>query len=508
MSLRKHKIALALSLIISFGGLAAILVAGVKPKLGLDLAGGTSVIMRAQGPGANHQDVLQKTVSIIRQRIDSLGVAEPNVTVEGQNNILVELPGVKDTEKAISIIGRTAQLTFRQVLAEYPPGARQQQARQSHQNDKSSQKPGGKAAASPSPSPTPSVPPITKQVGSSVTDQAVVFPSGNPNVAPKGTTFKLAPAVLTGDVIKKAQAVAQQGGSWVVTLDMNDEGAAKWAKFTSRLACLRDKGEQLKSQVAIVLDGKVESAAGMQDPAQVGPGQGVRCGTGITGGATQIDVGGENEAKNLALVLTTGALPVELRQESVSTISPTLGSDSLAAGIKAGVLGLALVFVYVLLYYRTLGLVIWIGLVSFTALIYSILATLGMTAGLSLSLAGVAGVIVSIGITTDSFIVSFERLKDEVRRGRSLRAAVERGMNRAIKTVLVADTVTGIAAVILYYLTVGAVKGFALTLGLSTALDILLTYFLIRPSVHLLARATWLTGGGFMGMRQALGAER
>lgn len=349
------------------------------------------------------------------------------------------------------------------------------------------------------------MPPVTKAVGPQVNDQTVVYPSGANTVAPPGTTFKLGPAVLTGDVITKAQAVVQQGGAWSVQLKMNSEGAKKWAQFTSHLACLRDKGEQLKSQVAIVLDGKVQSAAGMQRPG--GPTGGVACGTGITGGDTQIDVGGQTEAKNLALVLTTGALPVQLKQESVSTISPTLGKDSLQAGLKAGALGLILVLIYVLLYYRALGVVIWVGLVAFTAFIYAIMATLSLTAGLTLSLAGIAGVIVSIGITTDSYIVSFERLKDEIRHGRSLRAAVDRGIARAIRTVLVADAVSGIAAAILYYLTVGPVKGFALTLGLSTIIDILMTYYLIRPSVYLLSRSHVLSGSGFMGMRQALGAS-
>jgi protein-export membrane protein SecD len=340
-----------------------------------------------------------------------------------------------------------------------------------------------------------------------VNDKTVVYPAGTTSGVAPGTKFQLSPSVLTGEVITKAQAVVQQGGAWSVTLNMNAQGAAKWAKFTSKLACLRDKGEQVKDQVAIVLDGKVESAAGMQSPGGAA-GSGVTCGTGITGGDTQIQVGKQNEAKNLALVLTTGALPVQLKQESVSTISPTLGKDSLTAGLKAGALGLALVFIYVLLYYRTLGLVIWVGLAAFTSFIYAIMATLSLTAGLTLSLAGIAGIIVSVGITTDSYIVAFERLKDEIRNGRSLRAAVDRGMARAIRTVLVADSVSGIAAAILYYLTVGPVKGFALTLGLSTIIDILMTYYLIRPSVYLLARSRLLTGSGFMGIRQALGAAQ
>src|ERR671933_390145 len=191
MSLRRHKIALTLSLLICFGGFAAVQIAGVSPRLGLDLAGGTSVIMRAQGPGANHQDVLEKTVSIIRQRIDSLGVAEPEVTVEGENNILVQLPGVKNTSKALSIIGRTAQLTFRQVEAIYPPGAR----------SSATPSAGAKTKKKATPTPSPSVPPITEDTTSAVNEETVVYPVASSTVGPSGTTYKLAPAVLTGDVI-------------------------------------------------------------------------------------------------------------------------------------------------------------------------------------------------------------------------------------------------------------------------------------------------------------------
>ena len=288
---------------------------------------------------------------------------------------------------------------------------------------------------------------------------------------------------------------------------MDGDGSKKWADFTSELACLRDEGEQIKSQVAIVLDGKVESAAGMQDPAGAASGGGVECGSGITGGDTQIDTATEAEAKSLALVLRTGALPLTLEQSEVRKVSPTLGEESLNAGLLAGILGLALVMLYMLLYYRALGLVVWLGLALFTAALYTVLAILGETAGLSLTLAGVAGVIVSIGVTADSYIVAFERLKDEVRSGKSMRAAVDRGMKRAFKTILVADFVTGAAAVILYLLAVGPVKGFALTLGLATIIDVLVAFFFTRSAVGLLARTKMFTEGRFIGMKQALGVK-
>ncbi len=208
------------------------------------------------------------------------------------------------------------------------------------------------------------------------------------------------------------------------------------------------------------------------------------------------------------MVLKTGALPITLEQSEVVKVSPTLGRDSLDAGFRAGLLGLALVFVYVLLYYRVLGLIIWLGLAVFTATIYALMSLLGVTAGLSLSLAGIAGVIVSIGVTTDSYIVAFERLKDEIQSGKSMRAAVERGMTRAFKTILVADVVTATAAVILFLLAVGSVRGFALTLGLATIIDVLVAYFFTRSAVHLLIPTKLFSSDGFIGVRQALGVAK
>jgi preprotein translocase subunit SecD len=478
MNARRHKLHLAISLLVAFGGLAAVFFAGWSPRLGLDLSGGTSVILTAKGENVR-SDVLSKTVSIIRQRIDSLGAIEPEVSQSGSNNIIVQLPNVTNEKRALDLIGQTAQLTFRQVEATYGPTT-----------------------------PKKKKPPVTDTTGPGANDKAVVYPSNQPGEA--GTLYKLSPAVLTGDVVTKAEAVIGPSGSWSVTVDMDDQGAATWAKFTSKLACIRDRtgGASPRALSAIVLDGRVESASPMKDPTGA-PGEGVVCGEGITGGQTAIEVGGQQEAKNLALVLRTGALPLTLEQSSVSKVSPTLGRDSLDAGLQAGALGLGLVLIYVLLYYRALGLVVWLGLAAFTATIYWVICVLGETTGMTLSLPGIAGIIVSVGITTDSFIVAFERLKDEVRAGKSMRAAVERGIKRAIRTVLVADTVTGLAAVILFFLAVGPVRGFALTLGLATAIDILMAYFLIRPSVWLLSRTRLFgTGQGRMALSEALGARR
>ncbi|MDQ3952029.1 MAG: protein translocase subunit SecD [Actinomycetota bacterium] len=462
MKTRRYKIMLIIGLVVSFGGLGGVIAAGASPKLGLDLEGGISVILQATGEEVR-EDVLEQTVNLIRQRIDALGVAEPEVSVFG-DNVLIQLPGVEDEEAALELIGTTAQLTFRQVEQIYRPNAKK-------------------------------APEVTEEVDSSVNDEEVVYPDED------GTLYRLRPANgLTGSIVEDAEAVPVGGNSWMVSIDMNSEGSERWEAFTDELACLRDKGEQIKSQVAIVLDGKVESAAGMEDPA-TSPQGGVECGQGIAGGETSIDVGDEQEAKDLALVLTTGALPITLERQEVRKVSPTLGRESLETGLTAGIVGLGLVMIYVLVYYRMLGLVIWLGFLEFSALVYTVLALLGEGAGLALTLAGVAGIIVSIGIAADSFIVAFERLKDEVRSGKSIRAAVQRGSDRAIKTILVADFVTGAAAVILFFLAVGPVRGFALTLGLATAVDVLLAFFLIRPAMVLLGRTKYL-GGSAVGARE------
>jgi preprotein translocase subunit SecD len=469
----KLKVYLVLALVVAFGSLAAVIATNKSPRLGLDLEGGISVILTARGENIDSA-VLQQTVDIIRSRIDDLGVAEPEVSIAGSDNIFIQLPGVENEEAALELIGTTAQLTFRQVLEVFPPETKPKD-----------------------------LPEVTEETGPEVNGEEVVYPSVQEGE--EDFFYRLAPARLTGDVVSKAEAVVDTatGTNWSVSIDMKSEGAEEWADFTSELACLRDEGEQIQSQVAIVLDGRVESAAGMSTQ----PGQEVECDTGISGGQTSIDVGEEQDAKDLALVLRYGSLPVSLEQSEVQKVSPTLGRDSLQAGLRAGMIGLALVMIYMLLYYRALGLVVWLGLAIFASVIYVILTFLGETSGLSLSLAGVAGIIVSVGVTADSYIVAFERVKDEARSGKTIRAAADKGMTRAFRTILVADFVTGSAAVVLFFLAVGPVRGFALTLGLATLVDILIFFFFTRPAVQLLSRTKFFGRSRLIGMREALGVS-
>jgi preprotein translocase SecF subunit len=246
-----------------------------------------------------------------------------------------------------------------------------------------------------------------------------------------------------------------------------------------------------------VLDGRVESAPPMADT--------IVCNEGIGGGSALITGNfDEQEAKDLALVLTAGALPVKLTQSEVRTVSPTLGNDSLRAGLLAGAIGLLLVMIYVLVYYRTLGLQIWFGLIVFAAINYGLIVLFGELIGWNLTLAGIAGLIVSIGIAADSYIVFFERIKEEIHQGRSLRASIDRGFKHAWRTMLSANTVTILAALVLYFLAVGPVRGFALALGVATAIDLAMTYFLTWPVASLIAQNHFFAENKVMGMRRAL----
>jgi len=213
--------------------------------------------------------------------------------------------------------------------------------------------------------------------------------------------------------------------------------------------------------------------------------------------ADQISISGnfgESEAKNLALVLRYGALPVQLEPQAVQTVSATLGKDSLKAGVIAGIVGVLLVVAFMFAYYRSLGLVVLGGLLISTAILWSVISYLGESRGLALTLAGATGIIVSIGVTVDSYVVYFERLKDDARLGRTFRSAAQRGWASAWRTILAADIVSLIGAALLWYLTVGSVRGFAFFLGLSTLIDLIVAYFFLRPAVILLSQSHWYRG--------------
>lgn len=473
MNKRRHVVRLLVVVALSALSVVGLTVFEARPNLGLDLRGGLSVVLTAEGARID-QGVLDQTVEIIRNRVDSIGAQEPDISRSGDRNIIVQLPGIDDPARALEIIGKTAQLRFREVL----DSVSTEEARAAARRD--GLRPGtarfDRAVAA-----------TMKEQGWEVTpddppDEEVVFPGEN------DTWFRLGRAELTGEDL--ADAFAQPNpttGAWSVQLDLNGQGAERFAAVTTRLA---PGGERPGGLLAIVLDRFVESAPQVQVPIENGQAE-------ITGNFT------EAEAKDLALVLKTGALPIELERSQVQRVSPTLGSASLRAGLIAGLIGLAAVAVYMFAFYRLLGLVTLIGIGLFGILTLGVVGLISQTRGFSLTLAGIAGLVVSIGIAADTYVIFFERLKDELREGKTFRSAVERGYQSALRTNITANTVAFAAAIILWLLAVGPVRGFALTMGISVVLDIALLNLYAHPVVALLANGRKQRGMRSVGMREA-----
>jgi SecD/SecF fusion protein len=455
---RRHWISVSVVLVLALGLLGSTFLFNLKPRLGLDLRGGLSVTLTA--PEGTRSDLLDKAVEILRGRVDQAGVAEPEISRESTNNIFIQLPGSEDPERLLRLIGKTAQLQFRQVERVITPAEEDFDTTPVSETDDP--------------------------------EQPAVL------VDDEGSKYQLGKAELTGEQVAKGVGRISPEGAWDVLVDFKRQGADKLAEFTGRLAC--EQG--FKRRMAIVLDGKVESSPPMAET--------IVCNEGISGGSARITGNfDEQEAKDLALVLTAGALPVKLTQSEVRNVSATLGRDSLHAGLIAGAFGLLLVMLYVLFYYRTLGLQIWFGLAIFGAILYGLIVLFGELIGWNLTLAGIAGLIVSIGIAADSYIVFFERVKEEIHQGRSLRASIDRGFKHAWRTMMSANTVTILAALVLYFLAVGPVRGFALALGVATALDLAVTYLLTWPMAALLAQNHFFAENNVMGMRRALeGGEK
>jgi preprotein translocase subunit SecD len=485
------------------------------PKLGLDLRGGTQVILSPSVAAGEtlSQDQLNQTVAIIRQRVDGFGVAESEVTIQGTGNgakIIVTIPG-ETSRTVVDQLKTTAQLNFRPVLA-IDFGSPQSSATPTPSASESvdpsaapTESATPEASVSPEPSPEPTVsvapellvPPIQSPDGAgdfadrfaalncaeseilngSTDDPAQYLISCEKDGSVK---YALAPADLVGTDIDSATAGLPQtgGGGWQVELQMTSEGAKKFADSTTKLAALESPNDQF----AIVLDGVVISAPSVNE-AIIG-------GSAVISGSFTAD-----EARALAQVLKYGALPVGLEVDEVQQISPTLGNDQLQAGLIAGGFGLLLVIIYLLLYYRALGVVAVVSLVAAAIMTYLLFVILGKSIGFTLTLAGVAGAIVSIGITADSFIIYFERIRDEIREGKRLRVAIDQGWSRARRTILAADFVSLLSAAILYYLSVGSVRGFAFTLGLITFVDLAVAFLFTRSLVTKLGNSKWMNAG-------------
>lgn len=443
-------------------------------RLGLDLRGGTSVTLQPRvAPGESGKvtnEAIDQAVSIIRQRVNSLGVAESEVAAQGSGTnrqIVISVPG--DTgRRVVELVGQTAELRFRQVLA----------------------------SAATTGTPDPAATPVTGVSAEVNAKFAALDCTKAENLQGTGTDsptdtiavcdragltkYILAPAEVLGRQISKASAgIDTQGGNaWYVSLTFNGEGTTAFAALTSRVTTLAAP----LNQVAIVLDGLVVSSPRITEAIPSGNAQ-------ITGSFTQL------EAQDLANVLKYGALPLAFDRGEVQQVSPTLGADQLNAGLLAGGLGLLLVLVYSLLYYRGLGMVTVGSLLVAGSLVYLLFLLLGKWIGFTLTLAGIAGAIVAIGVTADSFIIYFERVRDELREGRSLRTAVETGWIRARHTILIADFVSIIAAILLYFFAVGGVRGFAFTLGLTTLVDLVVVFVFTKPLVTIVARLNFFASG-------------
>lgn len=479
--MRKHWAYLIGSVAVVVIALVATVAVGNTPVLGLDLQGGISVrLIPAGNPSESSLDTAK---DIIDRRVNGLGVSDAEVTREG-DNIVINLPGVKDRDKARRLVGRTAELRFRPVLAELPAAAR---GTPPADDATKAAIAACDASAIPNPQAIPNSAPADDQA-----DACVVLP-GRKQEEQAAVRYFLGPAALTGRETSGAKSEFQQGQGYGVTLSLKDSGRDKF----NQLAQESFPKQPPQNSVAIVLDGVVQSAPRFNEPNF--PGDVV-----ISGNFTQ------GEADDLASVLKYGALPVRFdeKQQTVQSVSPTLGSDQLRSGVAAAVIGLVLVALYMLFFYRLLGVVVILGLLLGAGATYAVVAYLSNSGfNLTLSLAGVTGLIVSVGVTVDSYVVYFERLKDEVRSGKTVRSSVDRGFTRAFRTILAGDIVSLIGAGILYWLASGSVKGFAFFLGLSTLLDLGVTYFFMHPLVVILSRRRELVRVPVVGIASGLDAK-
>ncbi|MGD2102137.1 MAG: protein translocase subunit SecD [Acidimicrobiia bacterium] len=456
----RRLIGLIIVLAIAWGGLGAIIATDNTPRLGLDLQGGTSVVLTA--PEGTDPELLEVATEIMTRRIEGFGeVQEPDIAISGDDTVVVQLPGVEDEQRAIEAVGQTGLLSFRPVLESFA---------------------------------VDDAPELT--VEDDIAAEGYLL---HEDERFGDEVLHVGPAALEGnDVADAIPLFDTTSGEWAVSLDLTSEGGDEFAALTAKAASYPTFDP--RRQIAIVLDGVVISAPAVNP--DVSPE------FGITGGRALITIGGgpdaQQEAQDLGLTLRYGSLPVAFEVSAVQKVSATLGTDSLRAGVIAGALGLALVAVVLLLTYRAMGLVAIVGLTVFASLLVTLFGLLGQAQGLTLTLAGVTGIIVSVGITADSYIVYYERIKEKVREGMSVEDATNEGFTLAFRTILTADTVSLLAAILLWFLAVGAVKGFALALGLATVLDIIVARSFTRRAIALLA-PTRLGSGGWFSIKGAAG---
>jgi len=537
MNKRRHIISLSALIVLVVGALAANLVAGNTPALGLDLQGGASVTL--QPDGEFDPAGLDVAVEIIRARVDSIGVAEPEIILQG-STVIVNLPGVKDQQQALDIIGRTGELLLRPVLQsgmlnENPdtsvPASEttiptsvttMPESTSDSVEDGAGVVSGGPgsarvfsktsviASATTVPVTTTTVDPATSSTQVSTTDTSAAVSTDAPqDAAPtlglgddpndptqtvllldkQGIAYVVGPAGASGKVFKNDARADVQTGQWAVVVGLRSgaDGDQLWNKLAA--ACFNKTAQCPTGQLAMVLDGTVISAPTVNEPE-------------FTGGTVQISGSfTPQEARDLAKILEFGAVPVRFGVSQAQTVSATLGSDSLRAALISGLVGILLVSLLLFAYYRLMAIFVLVGMSVSIAFLWSVISLLSRTNGLALSLSGIAGIIVSIGIAVDSYIVFFERIKDEIRFGKTLKNSALRSFESAWRTIVAADTVSFIAAIVLWYLTVGSVRGFAFFLGISALTDILVTFFFTRSAVLLYARSKRAQGRKILGIQ-------
>ena len=560
---------LALFLVMLVGVYLLIFLTGskqAKPKLGIDLQGGTRVTLTARTPDGSKptREALDQAQQIISARVDGLGVSGSEVIIDG-DNLVITVPGNDGTEARN--LGQTARLFIRPVIGQpipveaiknpppapgapgapagppgapgAPPGAAdapaappaeapaptpQAPAPQPRpyplEPTPAPEPPAPPAPGQPAPpgapgqTPLPGPPDPRKDLAARIKFEKELRQSSNQNLLllsvqymagrcdqedvlagnddpnlplvtcsqDKKYVYILDKSIISGDQIKTANSgFDSQGGAYVVDLEFKEEAAKTWGDFTAA---------NIGTQTAFTLDSQVVSAPQIREA--------------IPGGRTQISGGDPpftvDSSKTLANVLKYGSLPLSFESSEAETVSATLGLTSLKAGLIAGAIGIVMVLLYSLAYYRVLGFLTLLSLAASGAMVYGILVLLGRYINYTLDLAGIAGLIIGIGTTADSFVVFFERIKDEMREGRSFRSAIPRAWVRARKTILSGSAVSFLAAAVLYFLAVGQVKGFAFTLGLTTLLDVVVVFLITWPLMYLASKSATMAKPGFNGL--------
>jgi preprotein translocase subunit SecD len=496
---RRLVVSLVGVVVVVFGLLIGNLAVGNVPSLGLDLQGGASVTLQPEG--TYDAKALDVALTIIRARVDSIGVSEPEIIRQG-DTVVVNLPGVDDQQRALDIIGKQGQLLLRPVLqaGTVNTGADTTLPGATTVVDSTLPAPSGpgssRIVAATSVPPTTSSPTTVPATQGSTPSLAEILASQDANdpnapvvlLGKNGDVYSTGPAGASGLVFSNDATAEISNGSWSVVVGLLDGSAGEdmWNALSTR--CFNKDATCPTGQIAIALDGEVISAPVVQQAV-------------FTGGTVQISGSfTEAEARDLAKILEFGAVPVKFEVATVQTVSPTLGKDSLRAALISGLVGVLLVMLFFFFYYRLLTIVVISGLVISGSLLWSVISYLSKTNGLALTLSGVAGIVVSIGVTVDSYVVLFERLKDELVSGKTMRGAAQRSFTSAWRTILAADTVSFIGAIILWQLTVGSVRGFAFFLGLSTLIDVFVAYLFTRPAILLLARSKFMAGRNVLGV--------